>query len=83
MLATHMFNSRFCLCTSVVPKSMSAVFGLVTRLHVRIRTTLENGILRNGHQPQSVVNGFQSLPVVVGKVYELHIGKALHSAANL
>ena len=25
----------------------------------------------------------QSLTVVVGKVYEYHIGKALHSAANL
>ena len=25
----------------------------------------------------------QSLPIVVGKAYEYHIGKALHSAANL
>ena len=34
------------------------VFDLGTRLHVRMHTTLENGILRNRQQPQSVVNGF-------------------------
>ena len=33
------------------------VFGLGTRLCVRIRTKLENGILSNGQQPQNVVNG--------------------------
>ena len=26
--------------------------------NVRMRTTLENDVLRNGQQPQSVVNGF-------------------------
>ena len=45
-------------CTSLVPRSMIAVFGLGTRLHVHMHTTLENGVLRNGQQPQSVVNGF-------------------------
>ena len=37
---------------------MTVVFGLGTRLHVRMRTKLENGVLSNGQQPQSVVNGF-------------------------
>ena len=46
------------LVTSLVPRPMIVVFGLGTRLHVRMRTTLENGVLRNGQQPQSVVNGF-------------------------
>ena len=44
-----------CLAGSV---RMIVVFGLETRLHLRMRTTLENGVLRNGQQPQSVVNGF-------------------------
>ena len=29
---------------------MTVVFGLGTRLHVRMRTRLENGVLRNGTQ---------------------------------
>ena len=37
---------------------MIVVFGLVTKLHVCMRTTLENGVLCNGQQPRSVVNGF-------------------------
>ena len=41
----------------VVPRQMIVVFGLGTGLHVRLRITLENRILRNGQQPQSVVNG--------------------------
>ena len=32
--AMHVVNSRFRLCTSVVPRQMSVVFGLGTRLHV-------------------------------------------------
>ena len=36
---------------------MIVVFGLGTRLRVRIRTKLENGVLSNGQQPQSVVKG--------------------------
>ena len=46
------------LRTSVVPRPMSVVFDLGTRLRVRMRTKLENGVLHNGQQPQSVVNGF-------------------------
>ena len=30
---------------------MTVVFDLGTRLHVRMRTTLENGVLRNRQQP--------------------------------
>ena len=43
---------------SVVPRPMKVVFGLGTRLRVRMRTKLENGVLHNEQQPQSVVNGF-------------------------
>ena len=43
---------------SVVPRPMNVVFGLGTRLCVRMRTELENGVLHNEQQPQSVVNGF-------------------------
>ena len=41
----------------MVDRPMIVVFGLGTRLHVRMRTKLENGVLRNGQQPQSIVNG--------------------------
>ena len=51
-------NSRFRSCTNLIPRPMTAVFGLGTRLRVRMRTTLENDVLCNGQQPQSVVNGF-------------------------
>ena len=34
------------------------VFGMGMRLHLHMCTTLENGVLRNGQQLQSVVNGF-------------------------
>ena len=37
---------------------MTRVFGLGARLRVRMRTTLENGILRNGQQPGKAVNSF-------------------------
>ena len=37
---------------------MTMVFGLGTRLCVRMRTKLENGILRNRQQPGSAVNSF-------------------------
>ena len=37
---------------------MTVVFGLGMRLFVRMRTKLENGILSNGRQPQSVVKAF-------------------------
>ena len=47
----------FCLCTSLVPRSMIVLFGLGTRLHVHMRTNLENCILQNGQQLQCAVNG--------------------------
>ena len=34
------------------------VFGLGTRLRVRMRTTLENGVLRNGQQQGRAENSF-------------------------
>ena len=37
---------------------MTVVFGLGTRLGVCMRTKLENGVLSNGQQSQSLVNGF-------------------------
>ena len=37
---------------------MTMVFGLGMRLHVHMRTTLENGVLHNGQQPGSAVNSF-------------------------
>ena len=37
---------------------MTMVFGLGTRLRVHMCTKLENGVLSNGQQPQSIVNGF-------------------------
>ena len=46
------------LVTSLAPRPMAVVFGLGTRLCVRMRTQLENGILCNRQQPQSVLNGF-------------------------
>ena len=49
---------RFPLCTSLASRPMTVVFGLGARLRVCMRTRLENGVLSNGQQPQSVVNGF-------------------------
>ena len=49
-------NSQFRLCTSLIPKPMTVVFGLGMRLCVCKDTNLENGILCN--MPQSVVNDF-------------------------
>ena len=37
---------------------MTVIFGLGTRLRVRMRTKFENGVLSNVQQPQCVVNGF-------------------------
>ena len=34
---------------------MTVVFGLGTRLRVRMRTTFKNGVLRNGQQPGSAI----------------------------
>ena len=56
--AVHVVNSRFRLCTSFVPRPTIVAFDLGRRLHVRMHTKLENGILHNGQPTQSVVNGF-------------------------
>ena len=56
--AMHMVNSLFCLCTSLSPGPMIVVFGLEMGLYVRMNRKLENGVLSNAEQPQSVVNGF-------------------------
>ena len=40
---------------------MTVVFGLGTRLCVRIHITFENGVLRNGQPPGSTVNSFIDL----------------------
>ena len=37
---------------------MTVVFGLGTRLRVRMRTTFENGVLRNGQQLSRAENSF-------------------------
>ena len=57
MPAVRVVNLQFHLYTSLAPRPMTVVFGLGTRRHVHMRT-LENGVLHNGQQPQSVVNGF-------------------------
>ena len=44
--------------TSIVPRAITVVFGLGTRLHVRMCTKLENGALRNGQELGSAVNSF-------------------------
>ena len=49
-------QARFDACTSLVPKPITVVIGLGTKLDVRMRTRLENGVLRNGQQPGSPVN---------------------------
>ena len=43
------------LVTSLVPRLTIEIFGLGTRLLVRMHTKLQNGIVCNGQQPQSVV----------------------------
>ena len=40
------------------PRPITVVFGLETRLRVRMHTTFENGVLRNEQQPGSAVNSF-------------------------
>ena len=52
------YSSRFHVCTSHAPRPMTVVFGLGTRLRVRMRTTFENGVLRNGQQPSRAENSF-------------------------
>ena len=66
----HYYGKRLCqhgasralrrdfTCTSLAPTQMTVVFGLGSRLRVLMRTTFENGVLRNGQQPGSAVNTF-------------------------
>ena len=54
----HVVNLQFRLCTSLVPRPTIVAFDLGTRLHVRMCTKLENGVLHNRQPTQSVVTGF-------------------------
>ena len=54
MDSIYLRNDRASQRTSLASRLMIVVFGLGTRLRVRMRTKLENGVLRNGQQPQSV-----------------------------
>ena len=56
--AMHTVHWRFHLCTTLTSRPMTVVFGLGVRLRVCMRTQLENDVLSNAQQPQSVVNGF-------------------------
>ena len=46
------------MSTSLAPRPITVVFGLGMRLHVRMHTTLENGILNNEQSLGSAVNKF-------------------------
>ena len=63
-------NPRFHVCTSLAPRPMTVVFGLGTRLRVRMRTTFENGVLRNGQQPGSVYRPgeFGAMKMLSGRI---------------
>ena len=53
---------------------MTVVFSLGMRLRVRMRTTFENGVLRNGKQPASAVNNFidqgefRAMKTLIGRI---------------
>ena len=49
---------QFHVCTSLAPRPMTVAFGLGTRVRVRMRTTLQNGVLRNGQQPGRAMKAF-------------------------
>ena len=51
-------RTRFHVCTSLVPKPITVVIGLGTRLDVHMHTRLENGVLRNGQQLGSAESSF-------------------------
>ena len=46
------------MSTSLAPRLLGVVFGLGTRLRVRMRTTLKNGVLRNEQPSGCAVNNF-------------------------
>ena len=52
----HYYGKRLYVCTSLAPRPMTMVFGLGTRLRVRMLTTFKNGILHNGQQLASGAN---------------------------
>ena len=45
--AVRVVNSGFRLCTSLIPRPMIVVFGLGTRLHVRMHTKSDGAIMRH------------------------------------
>ena len=47
---------RFHMFTSLAPRPVIVVFGLGTRLCVRMHTTFENDVLRNGQQLGRAMN---------------------------
>ena len=55
---TYHHRTQLAICISLAPRPMTVVFGLGTKLRVRMRTTLENGVLRNGQQPGRAENSF-------------------------
>ena len=53
------YSTRDFTCALVLlPEPNTVVFGLGMRLHVRMRTTIENGVLRNRQQPGRAENSF-------------------------
>ena len=52
----ELVNTRFHVSTCLAPRSVTVVFGLGTRLRVRMHTTFKNGVLHNGQQAGSAVN---------------------------
>ena len=56
--AVRVVNSRFRLCTSLVPRP---TMWYLAWERGYICACLENGVLHNGQQPQSVVNFFFSV----------------------
>ena len=54
--ASHAYCPLTISHTSLTSRPMTVVFDLRKRLRVHMRTKLENGILSNRQQPQSVVN---------------------------
>ena len=76
-------HTRFHLCTSLIPKPMTVVIGLGTRL-VHVRTRLENGVLHNGQQPGSAVDSFfdHSKFEATYEVIEWLVGK-LHAVMSI
>ena len=68
---TGTFSNFVCMHTrSLIPRPNTTFIGLGTTL-----------VHKGNYEPHAQLA--QSLPVVVGKVCEHHIGKALNSAANL